>query len=366
MQSVFRERLRKCREKMLERDIDYLFLTPDEEMYYLSGFEKELHDRHFFLVVPAEDDCFFFVPELYREELESETWMENFEEWKEDEDPVEKLRQLVGEAGNRILFSGDMSAKFTVDLLDLFPDADYGVTDEVLGELRLRKSSPEIKKIRDSSRIVDEVIEELRDIGEEIVGMTEDDLAELIDEKMFEKGGEKTSFNTTSSSGPNGAKPHFEHGDKEIQSGEPVVLDFGCYMNHYPSDQCRTLVFGGEPSEKFKEVHEVVRRAQQAAVEKVEPGVQAKEVDEAAREIIEEEGYGKEFIHRTGHGVGLNAHEPPFINQDNSRELEEGMVFSIEPGIYIKGEFGVRIEDLVVVTDEGCRRLNNSDRGWSC
>lgn len=366
MVSVFRQRMEKCREGMQEKGNDYMFLTPDEEMYYLSGFEKELHDRHFFLVVPVEDECFFFVPDLYRDELEEETWMENFETWSEDEDPVERLEELLGEAGSRILFSEDMSAKFAVDLIEIFPDADYGVADEVLGELRLRKDESEVEKIKASSEIVDEVIQELRELGEEVVGMTEDDLAELINEKMFEKGGERTSFNTTASSGPNGAKPHFEHGDNEIQPGEPVVLDFGCYMDHYPSDQCRTLVFGGEPSEKFREVHEVVREAQQAAVDKVEPGIQAKEVDRAARKVIEEAGYGEEFIHRTGHGVGLNGHEPPFINQENTRELEEGMIFSVEPGIYIEGEFGVRIEDLVVVTEDGCERLNHTDRSWKC
>lgn len=257
-----------------------------------------------------------------------------------------------------------MDAKFVVDILDTFPGAEYGLADEILGELRLTKDEREIQKIKNSSKIADEVINELRDIGSQITGMMEDELAELINQKMFEKGGEKTPFNTVASSGPNGSKPHYEHGDKVIKEGEPVVLDFGCYKDHYPSDQTRTIVFDGEPSEEFKKVHEVVRKAQQAAVEKVEPGAKAKEVDAAARKVIEDAGYGEEFIHRTGHGVGLDIHEPPYINQENERELEKGMVFSIEPGIYIEGEFGVRIEDLVYVTEKGCERLNKTERGW--
>jgi Xaa-Pro aminopeptidase len=347
------------------QEVDYVFLTPDSEMYYLSGFEKELHDRPFFLVIPRDGEPFFFVPDVYREELENCTPLKNFEVWTPSEDPEKKLSQLFGSNGaERVLFSEKMDAKFAVDIIDIFPEAEYGLADEILEELRLTKDENEIRKIRESSGIADEVIKELRDMGRQVIGMTEDELAELINQKMFEKGGAKTPFNTVASSGPNGSKPHYEHGEKVIEEGEPVVLDFGCYKDHYPSDQTRTIVFGGEPSGKFKEVHDIVRKAQQKAVEKVESGVKAKEVDTAARKVIEEAGYGEEFIHRTGHGVGLDIHEPPFINQQNDRVLEKGMVFSVEPGIYIEGEFGVRIEDLVYVTEDGCERLNKTDRGW--
>jgi len=367
MSDVFRQRILRCQEEMREKGFDYMFLTPDSEMYYLSGFEKELHDRHFFMVISADSEPFFFVPSVYRQELEENTGIQNFKEWERDQDPVEELEKLLRvKEDSSILFSEEMSAKFVLDIFELFPEADYSLASHVLQGLRITKDEDEIEKIRSSSKIVDEVVEEIRGMEEEIVGKKEDELAEIIEEKMFEKGAEKTSFNTIASSGQNGAKPHYEHGGKTIEAGEPVVLDFGCYIDHYPSDQTRTLVFGNEPSGKFKEVHEIVRKAQQTAVEKVEPGVTAKEVDRAARKIIEEAGYGEEFIHRTGHGVGLEIHEPPFINQENSQELEEGMVFSVEPGIYIEGEFGVRIEDLVVVTGDGSERLNRTDRTWRC
>jgi Xaa-Pro aminopeptidase len=351
---------------MREKNVDYMFLTPEKEMYYLSGFEKEIHERHFFLVVSLEEQPFFFVPEVYREQLEQNTWIQNFEPWNDTQDPKTQLQTLLDQRADRkILFSAEMDAKFVLDIIDIFPEADYGNADEILEELRIKKDGREIEKIRESSRIADEVVQELRQMGEEIVGQTEDRLAEIINDKMFEKGGEETSFNTTASSGPNGSKPHYNHGEKVIEKGEPVVLDFGCYKDHYPSDQTRTIVFGGEPSEKFKEVHQIVKKAQQKAFEKVQPGVEAREVDDAARKVIEDAGYGEEFIHRTGHGVGLDVHEPPFINQVNDRELKEAMVFSIEPGIYIEGEFGVRIEDLVAVTEDGGERLNKTERGWS-
>ena len=366
MSDVFKDRMRNCRQIIEDKDVDYVFLTPDSNMYYVSGYDGKIHERHFFLVI-SQDEKFFFIPELYEEQVKNNTWIDEFETWSDSENPREKLeRKLDAEKSGKILFSENMQSRFLLDLTNIFSDADYGLAGEVFENLRITKNREEIQCIRESSKILDEVVEEIRRIEEEIVGQTEDELAEIIEEKMFDKGAEKTSFNTIASSGQNGAKPHYEHGEKTIESGEPVVLDFGCYMDHYPSDQTRTLVFGNEPSEKFKEVHEIVREAQQTAVEKVEPGVKAKEVDRAARKVIEEAGYREEFIHRTGHGVGLEIHEPPFINQENSRELEEGMVFSVEPGIYIEGEFGVRIEDLVVVTEDGCERLNRTDRTWKC
>jgi Xaa-Pro aminopeptidase len=204
----------------------------------------------------------------------------------------------------------------------------------------------------------------VRELGSEAVGMTEAELAGRIENELAAAGGEERSFEPIVGSGPNGAMPHHTHGDRTIESGDPVVLDFGTRVDGYPSDQTRTVVFDGEPSDKFKTVHDVVRRAQQAAVETVEPGVTAGAVDAAAREIIEDAGYGEQFIHRTGHGIGLDIHEEPLIVDGSDRLLEPQMVFSVEPGIYLPGEFGVRIEVLVVVTRNGCERLNTTSRDW--
>ena len=361
----FKKRMQVLQQKMQEKEIDYVFLTPDSNMFYVSGYDGEIHERHFFLVISQTEE-FFFLPDLYKEQVREETWIENIYTWSDSENPRENLEGIFhNQNADEILFSEEMQARFALDLMQVFPDAEYSLSGEIFEQLRIKKSKDEVEEIRKSSKIVDEVVEDLRQMDQEIIGKTENQLADIIKEKMSEKGGEKPSFTPTASSGPNGAKPHYSHGEKTIEEGEPVVLDFGCYQNHYPSDQTRTLVFGNqEPSEKFWEVHDIVRKAQQAAVEKVEPGVQAKEVDKAAREIIEDAGYGDKFIHRTGHGVGLDLHEPPYINQENTKELEKGMIFSVEPGIYIEGEFGVRIEDLVVVKEDGAGRLNHSDRSW--
>jgi Xaa-Pro aminopeptidase len=205
---------------------------------------------------------------------------------------------------------------------------------------------------------------EIRELGEEVIGMTETELADEIERRLASAGGEEVAFDTIAGSGPNGAKPHHRHEDREIRRGDPLVLDFGAYVDRYPGDQTRTVVLAGDPPEDYEAVHEVVREAQQAAVEAIEPGVPAEAVDRAAREVIEDAGYGEEFVHRTGHGVGLDVHESPYIVAGNETQLEPGMVFSVEPGIYLEGEFGVRIEDLVVVTEDGCERLNDSPRTW--
>jgi len=363
---MFKDRMQIAQSKMQEGDVDYVFLTPDSNMFYVSGYEGEIHERHFFLVI-SQNQSFFFVPDLYEKQVRDNTWIEDIRTWSDSEKPRKKLREKLNSPdSDKMLVSEEMQARFLLDIRKIFSDADFGLAGEVFEQLRITKSSEEVERIKESSKIADEVIEDLREMNEEVVGKTEEELAEVIKEKMSEKGGEEPSFSPTASSGPNGAKPHYSYGEKIIREREPVVLDFGCYKDHYPSDQTRTLVFGGEPSEKFKEVHETVRKAQQKAVEKVKPGVKAKEVDKTARKVIEEAGYGGEFIHRTGHGVGLELHEPPYINQENNQELEEGMVFSVEPGIYIEGEFGVRIEDLVVVTEDGCKHLNETDRSWNC
>jgi Xaa-Pro aminopeptidase len=162
-------------------------------------------------------------------------------------------------------------------------------------------------------------------------------------------------------SGPNGANPHHGAGDREIAPGDLVVLDFGGALDGYGSDITRTVAVG-EPTARAREVYEVVRAAQQAGVEAVAPGVPCEEVDRAARAVIEAAGYGELFFHRTGHGIGVTGHEPPYIVAGETAPLEPGMVFSVEPGIYVPGELGVRIEDIVAVTEDGVRRLNNAPR----
>ncbi|MFC7166329.1 M24 family metallopeptidase [Halospeciosus flavus] len=361
----FEARTRECQRQLA--DDEALVLFPSPNCYYLGGFDEEPGERHFFLFVPSSGDPAFVVPELYAEQVQTSTWVEDVRTWADDEDPLEVVREVAADldvADAHLLLDATMWARFVLDLQRALPDATVGLADEVLTALRVRKDEHELDALREAADVADAVVEGVRDLGADAVGMTERELARDVESRLYEHGAETLAFDIIVGSGPNGAQPHHGAGDRTIESGDPVVLDFGARVDHYPSDQTRTVVFDGDPPAEFETVHETVREAQNAAVSIVEPGVEAQEVDAVARSVIEDAGYGEQFVHRTGHGVGLEVHESPYIVDGNDRELEPGMVFSVEPGIYLDGEFGVRIEDLVVVTEDGHERLNTTPRGW--
>ncbi|SEO97266.1 Xaa-Pro aminopeptidase [Halogranum amylolyticum] len=363
----FERRTRDCQSRLRDGAGDALVLFPSQNLFYLSGFSESPGERHLLLFVPADGDPVFLVPDLYAEQIRETSWIDDVRTWSDDEDPRESLRAVATDLdleGGRLLVDDTMWARFTQDLRGILPDASFGLASEVVAPLRLRKDEAELDALRRAGRVADRVVGDVRALGDDVLGTTEAELAATIERRLVDAGGDGSSFEIIVGSGPNGAKPHHSHGDRRIEAGDPVVLDFGTRVDGYPSDQTRTVVFAGDPPTEFVEVHDVVREAQQAAVDVVEPGVAAGAVDAAARDVVEAVGYGERFIHRTGHGVGLDVHEEPYIVADSDVELEAGMVFSVEPGVYLPGEFGVRIEDLVVVTDDGCERLNDTDRGW--
>jgi len=349
---------------------DALVCVPGRNLEYLTGFVESQRERHFLFVVPAEGEPTFFVPALAASQVRSESWVPGVRAWDDDTDPVRALSALFDDLGipaaSYLLVDDTMWATFTQDLREVRPDATLDLASEVIADLRIRKDDAELDALRRAAGAADDAMERVHALGSDAIGLTEAELAARIESFLADAGGDGVSFETIVGSGPNGAMPHHTHGERTIEAGDPVVVDFGTRVDGYPSDQTRTVVFDGTPGVRFREVHDVVRRAQEAAVEVVEPGVTAGAVDEAARSVIDEAGYGEQFIHRTGHGVGLDVHEEPYIVGESTRELEPGMVFSVEPGIYLDGAFGVRIEDLVVVTDDGCERLNTTDRGWKC
>jgi len=365
--SVFETRTRDCQKRLRDAGADGAVLFPSPNLTYLAGFEETPSERHLLLFVPAEGDPAFVAPALYETQLAEETWVADVRTYTDSEDPTAPVRAVAadrGLTGGELLVDPTMWARFTQSLRETLPDATWGLADEVLAPLRVRKDGAELDALRRAGEAADAAMDDVRDLGADAVGMTERGLADFVADRLAAHGGTGVSFEVIAGSGPNGAKPHHAHGDREVEAGDPVVCDFGTRVDGYPSDQTRTVVFAGDPPAGFEEVHGVVREAQAAAVDAVEPGVTAGEVDAAARSVIEDAGYGGEFVHRTGHGVGLEVHEEPYIVSGSDRELEEGMVFSVEPGVYLPGEFGVRIEDLVAVTADGCERLNDSDRGW--
>ena len=376
-EDVHAERRGRAAARLRDAGAAGLVCFPSRNLQYLTGFDEKPGERHFFLVMPASgdggdadadvDDPVLLVPALYERQVREETTVGDVRTWADGDDPTAAVRDLLVERGvreGRLLVDDTMWATFTQDLREAAPNATWGLASEALGELRVRKDETELSAMRAAADAADATVGDLRELGADAVGMTERELAKWISDRLAEHGGEGVSFETIVGAGPNGAKPHHGHGDREVGAGEPVVLDFGTRVDGYPSDQTRTLVFDGEPPSEYERVHEVVREAQAAAIDAVEPGVTAESIDRAARNVIDEAGYGDAFIHRTGHGVGLDVHEEPYVVAGNARPLEAGMVFSVEPGIYLDGRFGCRIEDLVVVTENGCERLNRTDRGW--
>jgi Xaa-Pro dipeptidase len=224
-----------------------------------------------------------------------------------------------------------------------------------VGELRKHKTADEADKMRKSSELADKAVSNI--IPKIKAGMKETEVRDMLEAELKQLGFSNPSFETIIGSGPNSALPHYTAGDRVLQQGDSIVIDFGGIYQGYCSDMTRTVMLG-KAAPEYREVYETVKEGQKKAAEAVKPGMKASDIDAAARNYISEKGYGEYFIHRTGHGIGLEVHEEPYISNVSETILEPGMVFSIEPGIYLPGKFGVRIEDLVLVTETGAEVLN--------
>ncbi len=373
MSDPFERRTRRCQDRLEQADAEAVVLFPSPNLTYTTGIDESPSERHFLLVIPRAGEPAILAPTLAKRDLEA-IWIENVHLCDDEEDPVAVVDTVLEEltaANGKLLVDDRLWATFLLELQSIRPEATFGRASTVFEGLRIRKDAVELEALRRAGALADRVSTEIRRRGPAVVGTTERELADEIDQLLKAGGGLGPAFETIVAAGDHAGRPHHQPTDRKIAAGEPVVLDFGAFVeaNHdtshalYPGDQTRTIVFEGAPSEAYQTVHDTVRRAQQTAVEAVEPGVTAGEIDRVARSVIEEAGYGDAFVHRTGHGVGLEVHEPPYLVAGNERELESGMVFSVEPGIYLDS-FGVRLEDLVVVTEDGCERLNQSPLTW--
>lgn len=311
------------------------------------------------LLFPREGEPCFIAPQLYEDQLRRDTPVVDLRIWHDGEDPTRVLRDALREKApraRRVLVEDRMWASSLLSLLAARPDVQVDLASTVLAELRVRKDDEELELLRRAAAIVDETFEWV--CGERIAGMTELELAGAIEAEMRQRGAEGIAFETLVASGPNGALPHHRAGSREIRRGDVVILDYGCRVGGYHSDITRTVVCGRPEEDEVSEVYQRVREAQRRAVAAVCSGVPAQAIDRTARSLISESGYGERFIHRTGHGIGLEVHEPPYIVEGNVRPLEAGMTFSVEPGVYLPGRFGIRIEDIVAVTPQGVESLN--------
>ncbi|MFQ6065668.1 MAG: M24 family metallopeptidase [bacterium] len=355
---VYQDRILKAQKLMANLDLDLMVLFPSSNMLYLSGFYDEPGERMLLLLVPREGNPVFLAPELYGEQIKQKSPFRDVRIWKDSHDPTDLLQRTVvdfGPADARVLVDDGMWAVFFLMLREVLPKASFSLASWIMAPLRMQKTSHEIRCLEKAGAVADEAFEEV--IRSRLCGMTELTLATALEEAMKKRGAEKIGFETLVASGPNSALPHHRAGQRRIEPGDVIILDYGCRIGGYCSDITRTIVCR-EASKEIQAIYEIVERAQEKAVRAVKVGVSAEEVDRAARQEIAKAGYDERFIHRTGHGIGLDVHEEPYITQGNHLDLQEGMTFSVEPGIYLPGRFGIRIEDIVVVTQTGVQRMN--------
>ena len=341
-----------------EADLAGLLVTPGSDFVYLTGHQADPYERLTLLILAVGRDPVLVVPTLERPLAEAAPGIEGVQivDWRDDDDAHEVAARIL--RAGRYAISDQTWASHLLELERATADCLFVPAGRALPLLRAVKDDLEVELLRAAARAADDTFADLVEIR--FAGRREREVADAVRERLLEHGHETAEFAIVAS-GPNGASPHHGAGERTIEERDAVVLDFGGTREGYFSDITRT-VFVGQPDEEQRTVYEAVRAAQQAAFEAIRPGVPAQDVDRAARAVISEAGYGDRFVHRTGHGIGLDLHEPPYIVEGNEIRLQAGMTFSDEPGIYLPGRFGVRIEDQVVVTPSGAERLNDATR----
>jgi Xaa-Pro aminopeptidase len=352
------ERLERAGREAREAGLGALLATPGPDLLYLTGHAPPPLERLTLLVVAPGRGPVLLVPLLERPAALASPAADRIEVlgWADGEDPYTVAAGLL--PPGPLAVTDQTWASHLLGLQEAAADRTFIAAGRSMPPLRAVKDEEELSALAKAASAADAAFADIALVT--FAGRREAEVAaDLAD--ALRRHGHRTADFTIVGSGPNGASPHHEAGERVIAEGDAVVLDFGEQLDGYWSDITRT-VFVSEPPEEFARVHDVVRRAQQAAFEAVRPGVPAEDVDRAARDVIDDAGYGEWFIHRTGHGIGLELHEPPYIVAGNATKLEAGMTFSIEPGIYLPGRFGVRIEDIVAVIASGARRLNDAPR----
>lgn len=354
---MLRERLAMVRERMRDAGMDSLVLGPGADYRYLAGYGGHVSERLTALVVFQDGGEIIFVPRLEAPGAEGSGFPLTV--WTEEQQPLDLIASALREHDARTIGVGDhLWSRFLLGLQERLPAARWCTASTVIAPVRCIKNSQEIALLRKAGAKADAVWQQVTELPLE--GMTERALCDEISTLLVAQGLDGVGF-VNVGAGPNGASPHHDSGARTLQRGDMVVIDYGGPLDGYHSDITRTLCIG-EAGEEERRIYEIVREAQEIGVQAVRPNVTAGEVDRRTRAHIDAAGLGDWFIHRTGHGLGLELHEPPYIIAESSELLQEGMVFSIEPGVYIPGRFGVRIEDIVVVTPGGCERLNNAPR----
>jgi Xaa-Pro aminopeptidase len=360
------QRMAAVRARMAELGVDALVLSHGADLPWLTGYHAMPLERITALVLTASGDAVLIVPELETPRVPKAPDLFELKPWGELEDPVAIASGIIASAkGARIGISDRAWAANLLAFQAALAGASWLAASGVTSDLRAVKDETEIVCLRAASAAADRVATSLQSGDVPLIGRTEAQVSEDISTRLVAEGHAQVNFAIVGS-GPNGASPHHEAGERIIERGDVVVCDFGGALAldgdvGYCSDITRTVCIGEPADSDVLGCYEVLKRAQQAGVDAVTPGVSAASVDEATRRVIDDAGLGSWFIHRTGHGIGIEEHEDPYIVKGNDITLLPGHCFSVEPGIYMPGRFGMRLEDIVVVSDSGCERLNTAD-----
>ena len=355
--SAMRNRIERLQQLLEQQEVDCAVFGPTNNMLYLLGGMSHPDERLCLLMVtPAGVQL--LSPKLNADIFASFTDIPVLT-WEDAQGPGSALAaSLLGKGSIHTLATdGSMRADFLLAAQKTCGPEDIVSADPVVAGLRVVKSPEEIEVLTRAALQADKAMQAAADACKP--GATEAEVAWAAEEAFRSDGAERVEF-TLVAAGKNGAFPHHNTGEKKLEEGEGIIIDIGASLKRYKSDITR-MVFLGNPNSEFLEAYDLVRKANAAGRKTVRPGVHAEEIDRATRSVIEEAGMGEFFIHRTGHGLGLDVHEEPWIQAGNSTSVEEGMVFSVEPGVYVPGRFGIRVEDIVVATSDGCRTLTGFD-----
>lgn len=366
------DRVQRLRDLVASSGVDAVLVGVGPDLHYLTAYDAMPLERLTMLAIVSGQEPFVVVPRLeeaaaragLRVEIPVVTWMETDDPYRIVADAVRAAARGPADDASRVAVSDSLTAYHLLRLQDRLPGASWSSATDLLRPLRIVKDPDEVELLRLAGAAADRVIDQIA--SGRLVGRTEADVAAEVRERLEAEGHEVAHFAIVAS-GPNSASPHHAASERVIQAGEPVVLDIGGSLGGYQSDTTRTIwVTGGDerngPTEEFRHLFGVLLAAQAAATRAVRPGVPAEAIDRTARDIIDAEGFSEAFFHRTGHGIGLEGHEHPYLVAGNPEPLGEGMAFSIEPGIYLTGRYGARIEDIVVCGPDGAIVLNNEPR----
>ena len=380
----YAERIARAQSTLAPADASALLIGVGADLQWLTGYAAHALERLTMLVLPARGSASLVVPRLERAAAEKCTAAQaghvDLVTWEETEDPFLLVAELLSQTNSRpevqigalggawgnlsgLLVSDRLWATFLLRIQAVLPDAAFGLASTVLSDLRAIKDKEEVDLLRKAAHAADKAVTETA--HGRVVGRTEADIANEVRERLINAGHDDASFWIVAS-GPNSASPHHEPGDRVVSAGEPLLLDIGGIVEGYGSDITRTFWIAGKdnngPTDEYRSLYDVLQKAQRAQLDAVRAGLVASELDAIGRRQIDAAGFGDKFIHRTGHGIGLDGHEDPYIVESNDRELEVGNAFSVEPGIYLDGRYGARIEDIVVCRQDSGDILNEAAR----